>query len=125
MKAFSLKKKYVPTFAENDKADVNDQLVVTMSMPTVQDVFSIAERMQKHGVSTEVTTDNKTLSMDRNISIAQECGEFLPKYIELSSGAEGFAIQDVISYPPYFPLAVELLFALLAFAQPNEADAKN
>jgi hypothetical protein len=59
--------------------------------------------------------------MKRNTAIATEAGEYLPKYVKLE-GAEDFSIDDVIKYPPYFALAVELLFALVSFAQPNEAD---
>lgn len=123
MKAVSLTKKFVPTFKDNDKAEVNDQLVATMSMPTVEDVFAIADRLSASGVG-EGKTDSTSLTMARNTMIAKECGQYVPKYITLS-GNEGFTVEDVVKYPPYFALAVELLFALVAFAQPNEADVKN
>lgn len=116
---FSLKKKFVPVWKGNDKLNAADQFVAELSMPTVQDVFSILERLQANGVNGK--TDSSQVGFERASAIAVEAGQYLPKYVALTN-AEDFSIGDVIQYPPYFDLAVELLFALIAFAQPNEAD---
>jgi hypothetical protein len=116
---FSLKKKFVPVWKGNDKLNAADQFVAELSMPTVQDVFSILERLQANGVTGK--TDSATVGFERATAIAAEAGSYLPKYVALTN-AEDFSIADVIQYPPYFDLAIELLFALIAFSQPNEAD---
>lgn len=123
MKAgFSLKEKYVPKWKGNDKARADEQLVAELSMPTVADLFDILERLQANGVQGEA--DSTQVGMKRAGSIAREAGKYLPTYVKLIN-AEDFSIEDVITYPPYFDLAVELLFALVQYAQPNEADEKN
>ena len=128
MKAnFSLEQRYVPKWKDNDKLAPDQQLVAKLKMPTVQDVFSILERFAANGVSGKIDTDAPdalALGMKRSTAIASEVGTYLPKYVELVN-AEDFKIEDVIQYPPFFDLAVELLFALVSFAQPNEADEKN
>lgn len=121
MKAgFSLTSRYVPDWNKNKSLPEKDQLVATLSMPTVQDVFSILDRFSANGVTGAVDT-SVSLGMKRNTAIAAEAGEYLPKYVKLE-GNEDFSVEDLVKYPPYFALAVELLFALVSYAQPNEAD---
>lgn len=119
---FSLTKNFVPKWKGNDALNPADQFVAKLSMPTVQDVFSILDRLAANGISGK--TDSASVGFERAQAIAAEAGSYLPKYVELVN-AEDFSITDVISFPPYFDLAVELLFALIAFAQPGEADEKN
>ncbi len=116
---FSLTKNYVPKWKDNDKSNAAEQLVATLSMPTVKDVFDILERLQANGVVGKA--DSANVGFQRASAIALEAGKYLPAYVKLVN-AEDFSIEDVITYPPYFDLAVELLFALVQYAQPNEAD---
>lgn len=120
---FSLTSRFVPEWNGNRELPEKDQLVAVLSMPTVQDVFAILDRFAANGVTGQVDT-SVSLGMKRNTAIATEAGEYLPKYVKLE-GAEDFSIDDATKYPPYFALAVELLFALVSFAQPKEADEKN
>jgi hypothetical protein len=120
MKAgFSLTKRFVPKWHDNDKADAADQLVAVFSMPTISDVFTILDALQSSGAK-----DSTKLDIQGATKIVQQAGNFLPQYVKLEN-AEDFSIEDVVKYPPYFPLANELLFALVAFAQPTDSDAKN
>lgn len=122
MKAnFSLTKRFVPEWNGNRDLDGASQLVAVLSMPTVQDVFSILEKLSASGFK---QGDNASLSMSQATQIAAEAGDYLPQYVVLEN-AEDFEMNDVIKYPPFFPLATELLFALVQFAQPSEADVKN
>lgn len=121
MKAgFSLVKKFVPKW--NGNRDASEPLTVTMKMPEVGDVFSMLDVLKTQQVTTDA--DASSVGIERSRIIAKECGVYLPRYIELDN-AEDFKIEDVVKYPPYFPLAIELLFELLAYAQPNEAEVKN
>jgi hypothetical protein len=122
MKAnISLTKRFVPKWRENDKADVNEQLVATFQMPELGDVFDILDRLSALGVK---NTDAANVSLDQSRIIAREAGHYIPKYVTLA-GNDDFSVNDVISYLPFFGLAVELLFALVEYAQPTEADTKN
>lgn len=122
MKAgFSLTKRFVPTFLGNDKSDAAAQLVAVMKMPVVEDVFAILDRLSDAGFK---KGESDQLGLAQATKIAAEAGQYIPKYIVLEN-AEDFTVDDVIKYPPYFPLATELLFALVNFAQPTEADVKN
>jgi hypothetical protein len=123
MKAgFSLTKRFVPTFNGNASLNAADQLVAVLSMPVVEDIFAILERLSAAGVAKEDEPAN--ISLARATNIAKEAGIYIPKYVKFEN-AEDFTVDDVIKYPPYFPLATELLFALVNFAQPNETDVKN
>jgi hypothetical protein len=117
---FSLTQKFIPEWNDNKKA--SEPLVATLKMPTVQDLFTILERFQANGVDGKA--DSADVGLKRATSLALQAGEYLPKYVTLDN-AEDFNINDVISFPPYFVLATELLFALVKFAQPDEADEKN
>lgn len=122
MKAgFSLAKDFVPKWRDNDKANAADQLVVRLSMPSIQDVFTMLDVLNGLGVN---GGDAKSVSLQSSITIAKEAGSYLPQYVKLLN-ADDFTIEDVIKFPPYFGLAVELLFALLDFAQPSEDETKN
>ncbi len=118
---FSLKKRYVPDWNKNKELPVAEQLIATLSMPEVQDVFAILDRLQAAGFK---GGSDKSVTMPQATQIAAEAGQYIPKYITLE-GADDFNVADVVKYPPYFPLATELLFALVEFAQPNETDTKN
>jgi hypothetical protein len=118
---FSLKQLYTPEWNGNKTLPEKDQLVAVMSMPDVQDTFEIIERLQANGVTAQ---DSATVGFARARAIAAQAGEYIPKYMVLE-GAENFSVEDVIKYPPYFNLAVELLFELVRFAQPSEDDTKN
>lgn len=128
MKAgFSLTKRFVPTWADNDKLNGADQCVAVLSMPTTADVFDILERLRSSGVDGKVDDqEQKALGNDivRARTLLIEAGKYIPQYVKLEN-AEDFSIEDVVKYPPYYPLAVELLFALVKFSQPTEADTKN
>ena len=122
MKAgFSLTKRYAPQFAGNKQLAAEQQLIATLKMPEVNDLFAILDRLQDAGFKQGNEGD---LSLAQATQIAKEAGQYLPKYVTLEN-AEDFTIKDVISFPPYFGLAVELLFALVNFAQPTETDQKN
>lgn len=114
---FSLVKSFTPTWNGNDKSA--SPLTVTLKMPTVEDLFDILDKLNTNGVNGEV--DPTKLGIKRNTQIAKEAGSLLPTYVVLDN-AEDFTIEDAVKYPPYFPLVVELLFALIQFAQPSEAD---
>lgn len=114
---FSLSKSFTPTWNGNDKTDA--PLTVTLKMPTVEDLFDILDKLNTNDVNGVV--DPTKLGIKRNTQIAKEAGSLLPTYVTLNN-AEDFTIEDAVKYPPYFPLVVELLFALISFAQPNEAD---
>lgn len=122
MKAgFSLTKRYVPKFKGNSELPGGEQMIAVLSMPEVQDLFSILDRLSAAGFKKGT---NQDLSMSQATQIATEAGQYIPKYIKLEN-AEDFSVTDVIKFPPYFGLATELLFALVEFAQPNETDEKN
>lgn len=122
MKAgFSLTKRYVPKFKDNDKLPGEEQMIAVLSMPTVEDVFTILDRLNDAGFK---GGDSASVSIQQSAKIAKEAGEYLPKYIKLDN-AEDFTLEDAIKYPPFFALSTELLFALVNFAQPNETDTKN
>jgi hypothetical protein len=117
---FSLTKRFVPTWNGNIDANAADQLVAVFNMPTIKDLFDIIDVLQTNGL----TDSDIKGKLEQNAKVANEAGTYLPKYVQLQN-AEDFTIEDVVKYPPYFALAVELLFALIAYAQPGEGDAKN
>lgn len=114
---FSLTKSYTPKWNGNDQSAA--PLTVKLNMPNVEELFDILDKLATNGV--EGSVDPTKLGLKRNTQIAREAGTYLTKYVTLDN-AEDFSIEDVVTYPPYFPLAVELLFALIEFAQPSEAD---
>lgn len=117
----SLTKRFVPKFKGNQDLPVAEQLIATLSMPSVQDLFAILDRLSAAGFK---SGEASGVSVSQAGKIAVEAGAYIPKYVKLE-GNEDFSLDDIIKYPPYFPLAVDLLFALVDFAQPTEADVKN
>lgn len=122
MKAnFSLTERFVPSFMDNATLLVNEQLIAVITMPDVQDVFAILDRLQAAGLKGE---KDAKVTMEQATKIAAEAGQYVPKYVALEN-AEDFKIEDVVKYAPFFPLAAELLLEIVRFGQPSEDDAKN
>jgi hypothetical protein len=94
MKAgFSLTKRFVPKWRDNDKADAADQLVAVFSMPTISDIFTILDALfNRPGAK-----DSTKLQLGQANKIVKQAGNFLPQYVKLEN-AEDFTIEDVVKF---------------------------
>lgn len=51
--------------------------------------------------------------------------KFIPPYVKIISGADGFDMKDVVSYAHFSGLANEIIGKLVGISSPSKADVKN
>lgn len=119
--AFSRESTYTPEFNENPKLSEPERLTVTVKVMTLLDLLDLTDVLKQAEFE---KGDVKDVSIDKMRTIVAQAGKFVPKYCVLVN-AEGFDVQDVVTYPFFLPLATELLFHLLNSSSPSKADAKN
>jgi hypothetical protein len=118
---FSKNTHYVPEFNDNKILPIVDQISAEVSPLPFTVFLDIRDVLAQ---SSFTRADLKDLTTDQLKLIVGALGKYVPAYVVLN-GLEGFTVEDVVNYTPFFPLAVELLFALINASTPNEADLKN
>lgn len=113
---FSKSVTYVPAFAGNREAPVEQQLRAELSPLNVYDLIALTEVAQSQQGSQNQAEIAKTL--------LTSCRDILPRYVKLH-GAEDFTIEDVVNYFRFVDLAVELFGELQSISSPNETERKN
>lgn len=119
--AFSKETAYVPDYNENKTLSEPDRLSVTVKTMTLLDLLDLTDTLKQAGF---VQGDVKDVTIDQMKTIVGSAGKYVPKYCALVN-AEGFNVEDVVTYPTFLPLATELLFNLMNSSSPSEADVKN
>lgn len=124
--AFSLTSEYTPEWNDNKKLPEAEQAKATLKTLESMDLLELADSLERQGVSGEVDTDK--LSPADIKALLAETGRLLPKYVTIAGieGDEGpITIEQIITYPDFMALAVELLMELANISQPTEEDLKN
>ena len=119
--AFSRERAFTPDFNGNKSLDEADQLSATVKVMTLNDILDLGDAFKQAGFE---KGDMKEMSLAQMQVLVRSAGKYVPKYVSLK-GNDGFTLEDVVTYPQFLSLATELLFTLLNFSAPTEADVKN
>ncbi len=124
--SFSLVTTYIPEWNENRELPEDEQVTVALKTLESMDMLELADALERQGVEGEVDSTKMTAKDIK--ALLKETGRLLPNYATVNGleGADGpVSIEQVVTYPDFMELAVELLMELANISQPNEDDIKN
>lgn len=123
---FSLITDFTPEWNGNRDLPEAEQVKATLKTLESMDLLELADALERQGLEGEVDTAKMT-SKDIK-SLLLETGRLLPKYVTIE-GIEGddgpITLEQIVTYPDFMELAVELLMQLANISQPTEDDVKN
>lgn len=123
---FSLKQSYTPEWNDNKAKPKKEQFTVQMMTLESMDLLSLADALERAGLTGEV--DTSAVGSQEARTILEAVGDVLPRYctIENLEGDDGpITIDLIVRFPQFQDLALELLLALAGISQPDEDDVKN
>jgi hypothetical protein len=123
---FSLKQEYTPEWNDNKAKPKKEQVQVQMITLESMDLLTLADALERAGMTGEV--DTSAVGSKEARAILEAVGDILPRYctIENLEGDDGpISIDLIVKYPQFQDLALELLLALAGISQPEEDDVKN
>jgi len=125
---FSSSVPYVPEWRGNQNLPAKEQVKCDLEMLELGDLMSLVDAFSQAGIGTtakpeEIQTGAMTPILDKFATI-------LPKHVKNLKGlydASGKAvgIEDIIKYPVFLNLGVELLMKLAELSSPSDEDEKN
>lgn len=123
---FSLAREYTPEWNGNRELPEDEQVKATLKTLESMDLLELADALERQGVDGEVDSTKMTAKDIK--ALLTETGRLLPKYVEVT-GIEGddgpITMHQIIAYPDFMELAVELLMQLANISQPTEDDLGN
>jgi len=124
--SFSLTSEFIPEWNKNRELPEAEQCKATLKTLESMDLLELADALERQGL--EGTVDTATMSSKDIKALLSETGRLLPKYVTIE-GIEGddgpITLEQVVTYPDFMELAVELLMQLANISQPTEDDIKN
>ncbi len=123
---FSLSSDFTPEWNKNKELPEGEQCKAVLRTLESMDLLELADALERQGLEGEV--DTSTMSTANIRSLLSETGRLLPKYVEITGieGDEGpITLEQIVTYPDFMELAVELLMQLANISQPTEDDVKN
>jgi len=129
--SFSKSVEYTPTFAGNDKLPAKQQMKAQVSPCELGDLFSIIEVFQSLGLEDPAGGDIDTskLSSSQMKGLPEMCAKVLPSTCKISNLTDGdgndLTVEDVVKYPFFLPLAMELVGMVAHISSPSDEDEGN
>lgn len=125
--SFSLVTTYIPEWNGNSELPEDEQITVALKTLESMDMLELADALERQSIDGEV--DSTKMSAKDIKALLKETGRLLPNYATVK-GLEGLdglqvSIEQVVTYPDFMELAVELLMELANISQPDEDDIKN
>lgn len=131
---FSNEVTFIPTWKGNDTATEANQfrvIVKPLEMNDLIDLLDVLGSVDKDklaSVGDEPSEENAKEALDQSKEMLKQCGHLVPKYckVENLEGENGpVSIQDVVTYPFFMQLSIEILMQMAVISMPTETDEKN
>jgi len=125
---FSLSVPYTPEWRGNKDLPETEQVSCKLVVLDMGSLMSLVDAFTEMGITGEVDTDN--ISGDKIKPVLDQFGSLLPAHVEDFTGlydASGRAltVEDIVKYPRFLNLALELLMKLSEISSPSDDDVKN
>lgn len=125
--AFSKTVSYVPAWRGNDKLPENEQVKCVLQVLELNELLSLVDSFNQAGLEGQVDTDAVDIGTMK--PIVAEFAHLLPARADIKglfdqSGA-AVPVDDIVKYPVFLNLALEILMKLAEISSPNEDDTKN
>lgn len=123
---FSLKSVYIPKWNGNKELPKKQRLTVDMQALESLDLLTLADALERAGFSKD--DGEVDIAADQAKALLEAVGDLLPKYT-VFNGLEGddgpLGVEEVVKFPLFQDLALEVLMALAGISSPTEDDVKN
>jgi hypothetical protein len=121
-----LKSVYTPKWNGNTELPKKQRVTVDMQALESLDLLTLADALERAGFSKD--DGEVEIAAEQAKALLEAVGDLLPKYAVIN-GLEGddgpLAVAEVVKYPLFQDLALEILMALAGISQPTEDDVKN
>jgi hypothetical protein len=124
---FSKSVDYVPEWNKNRELPLSEQIKSTIKPMEFDDLLTIMDAMGGQKAIDEAGGDTSKVKFDSG-KFMQEAGNLFPKYVSLSNieDADGpVNPADLLKYPVYAGLVVELLMKSSSISVPSDATEGN
>lgn len=125
---FSLVVPYTPEWNGNKNLPAGEQVTCSLSVLDMSALISLLDAFTSVGLNGVVDTDN--VSGAKIKPVLENFGELLPKHVtELKNlfdqGGRLVTVDDIVKYPRFLNLALELLMQLSVISSPQDEDVGN
>jgi len=125
---FSLSVPYVPEWRGNKTLPETEQIKCSLTVLDMGSLMSLVDAFTEIGITGEVDTDN--VSGDKIKPVLEQFGSLLPEHVTAFDGlfdaaGKAITVEDVVKYPRFLNLALELLMKLSEISSPSDDDVGN
>jgi len=126
--AFSIDHPYTPEWRGNNELPEAERFTATLSTMTVSDLMLLLDGFSEAGV--EGTVEVTSIGTEQMKPIIAQLGTLLPKYVKIhnlnrAEDGTSVTVDDVIKFPYFLNLSVELLMKLAEISTPQDDDVGN
>lgn len=114
---------FIPEWNENTTLPDNAQLKATFKLLDNGELQQVREEIKDAGFK-EDENGKITVGEAQTPFIINSIKKYLPGHVTLT-GNDNFKVEDVVAYPQFIPLAMELFFKLVNDSAPKANDVKN
>lgn len=126
---FSLTQSYIPEWNGNRALPEDEQIKAVLSVIDMGSLMRLVDAFSKTGIASEGKVDTDNIDHSAIQPVLNEFGGLLPQNVKLSNlkGKDGVevTIEQVVKFPTFLGLALELLMKLMEISSPSEEDVKN
>jgi hypothetical protein len=126
--SFSREHVYAPEWNGNNNLDPAEQFTATLKILDVGDLLFLLDAFSNAGVEGKVEVSDVGTAQLR--PILETVGHLLPKYATIKNlrnkeSETDIDIAQIVEFPYFMSLSVELLMKLAEVSTPSETDEKN
>lgn len=123
--SFSKEVEYVPEWNGNDKLPAKEQIKCKLTVLNMASLMSLVDAFTAAGITGEAQTQD-TAAMK---PVLDQMGPLLPKHVQITGlydeGGKAISMEEIVEYPVFLNLCVELLMKLSEISSPSDEDTKN
>lgn len=125
---FSKQVKYVPTWNGNRDLPEEERISCELTVLNMGSLMDLIDSFQSLSVDGKVDTDKVESSSMK--PIIEQFGSLLPKHVVNFQGlyddaGKAIEVAEIVEFPKFMHLAIELLLQLSSISSPSEDDVKN
>lgn len=118
---------YVPSWRGNDKLPDKEQIKCELKVLDMGSLLNLVDAFSKAGIQGEVDTNADAAALR---PVLEQFGSLVPQHVVSFKGlfddaGKAITIEQVIEYPVFLNLSLELLMKLAEISSPSEEDIKN
>lgn len=119
---------YTPTWKGNDQLPENERITCKLKVLEMGALLSLVDAFSAAGLEGQVDTEK--VKGDKIEKVLGQFGSLIPQHVEDFTGlynasGEAISVDDVVKYPVFLNLGLELLMKLAEISSPKDDDEGN